>query len=153
MSERSRSSTERDGAGKTTDYDPNPGERGKWLSAVIGLLGLWMLAQAVLFELAAGQFWNDVLVGALFLAVGAYNYYRRSDERLGNVAAASVAALVGLWLIAAPFVLGIDSGTTETANDLGFWNDVVVGLIAAVVGGYSAYKARDRRQHSTQATN
>ncbi|RDI70732.1 SPW repeat protein [Halopelagius longus] len=141
MSERDRTTAE-----TATDYDPNPGERGKWLSAVIGLLGLWMLAQAVLFELAASQFWNDVLVGALFLVVGAYNYYRRSNERIGNVAAAAVAALVGLWLIVAPFVLGVDAGATETANDLGFWNDVVVGLIAAVIGGYSAYKARDRRE-------
>lgn len=151
MSNRTRA--ERDDAERVTDRDPNPGERGKWLSAILGLLGLWMLAQAALFELSAGQFWNDILVGALLLAVGAYNYYRRSNENFGNVAAASIAALVGLWLIAAPFVLGIDAGTTETANDLGFWNDVVVGLVAAVVGGYSAYKARDRRQHSPRATN
>lgn len=151
MSNRERAA--RDDAERVNDHDPNPGERGKWLSAILGLLGLWMLAQAVLFELSAGQFWNDVLVGSLFLVVGAYNYYRRSNEHFGNVAAASIAALVGLWLVAAPFVLGIDSGATETANDLGFWNDVIVGLTAAAVGGYSAYKARDRRQHSTRTAN
>jgi hypothetical protein len=35
---------------------------------------------------------------------------------------------------------------TETVNDAGFWNDVVVGLLALVIGAYSAYKARDQRR-------
>ncbi|ESP88604.1 SPW repeat domain-containing protein [Candidatus Halobonum tyrrellensis] len=128
-----------------TDHDPNPGEQGKWLSAVIGLLGLWMIVQGFLFDLVATQMWNDVIVGALLAAVGAYNYYRRSDEQVGNVGAAAVAALLGLWLIAAPFVFGADAGFTEAANELGFWNDIVVGLIALAAGAYSAYQSRDRR--------
>ncbi|WP_224268490.1 SPW repeat protein [Haloprofundus salinisoli] len=132
---------------ETTDPDPNPNERGKWISALIALLGLWMLVESALFELAPGQLWNDVIVGVLLIAVGGYNYYRRGDEQLGNIAAASVAAVLGLWLVAAPFVLGVDAGATETANDLGFWNDIVVGLLALGLGAYSAYKARDRRQN------
>ncbi|MFB9809481.1 hypothetical protein ACFFQF_32405 [Haladaptatus pallidirubidus] len=45
-------------------HAPNPDERGKGLSALIALLGLWLILQAFLFELAATQVWNDVLVGA-----------------------------------------------------------------------------------------
>ena len=127
------------------EHDPNPGERGKWLSAVIAVLGLWMIVQAFLFDLVATQMWNDVIVGALLAAVGAYNYYRRSDEQLGNLGAAAVAALLGLWLIAAPFVFGADTGFAEAVNELGFWNDIVVGLLALAAGAYSAYKIRDRR--------
>lgn len=127
------------------EHDPNPGEQGKGLSAVIAALGLWMIVQAVLFDLVATQMWNDIIVGALLAAVGAYNYYRRSDEQLGNLGAAAVAALLGLWLIVAPFVLGADTGFTEAANDLGFWNDIVVGLLVLAAGAYSAYKIRDRR--------
>ncbi|QLG64348.1 SPW repeat protein (plasmid) [Halorarum salinum] len=126
----------------TGGYDANPGGRGKWISAIIGLLGLWMILQAVLFELTPGQFWNDVIVGALLLAVGGYNYYRRADERLGNIGAAALAALIGLWLVASPFVFGAG----DTASGFAFWNDVLVGLSALVLGAYSAYKGRSRRR-------
>lgn len=132
-------------------HTPNPDERGKGLSALIALLGIWMILQAILFDLAATQVWNDVLVGVFLAAVGAYNYSRRSNEQLGSVGAAAVAAILGLWLIIAPFVLGVDAGATETANDLGFWNDIIVGLLALVLGAYSAYKIRDWRRDVQRA--
>ena len=129
------------------ERNPNVDERGKGLSAIIALLGVWMLLEAVLLDVAATQFWNDVLVGVLLLAVGGYNYTRQADEETGSVAVASVAALLGLWLLAAPFVLGTGVGLTETLNDFAFWNDIVVGLLALVVGAYSAYQIRDERRH------
>ena len=134
------------------ENDPNPDERGKWISALIALLGVWMIVEAFLFDLAATQVWNDVIVGALLLAVGGYNYSRRSNERLASVGAAVIAAVLGLWLIAAPFMLGADVGFTETTNDLGFWNDIVVGLLALVLGAYSAYQARENRRDARQGT-
>ena len=130
------------------EYDPNPDESGKGLSAIIALLGLWMILQAIVFDIVPAQFWNDVIVGVLLLAVGGYNYYRRSNEEIGSVVAASIAALLGLWLIAAPFMFGADAGLTETTNDLAFWNDIVVGLLALALGAYSAYEAREERQEA-----
>lgn len=134
------------------EYDPNPREAGKWISALVALLGLWMIAEAVLFDLVASQFWNDVIIGAALLALGGYDYSRRADEKFGDVAAAGFAALLGLWLILSPFVLGADSGATETVNDFGFWNDVLVGLAVTGLGAYSTYSARDRREDSPRAT-
>jgi len=139
-------------ADRTDDYDPNPNERGKWLSALIALLGLWMIVEALVFDLVATQFWNDLLVGALLLALGGYNFYRRADEHMGNVAVAALVALLGLWLIVTPFVFGESGGLTETTNDAAFWNDVIVGLIAAVLGAYSAYEARDRQRTARRTT-
>lgn len=133
------------------DRVPNPGEQGKWISALLALLGLWMIGQAIALDLAASQLWNDIAVGVLLFAIGVYNYSRRSDERLASMAAAVIAALVGLWLIAAPFVLGTGGGLTETANDVGFWNDVLLGLITLILGGSSAYIARDNRSDARQA--
>ncbi|WP_137287036.1 SPW repeat domain-containing protein [Halorussus salinisoli] len=133
-----------------SDVSPNPNERGKWLSAIIALLGLWMLAQAFLFDIVASQFWNDIVAGALLLAVGAYNYSRRGSDEVGSVGAAAIAALVGLWLVAAPFMFGADAGTTEAVNDLAFWNDIVVGLLALGVGAFSAYSARDQQREARQ---
>jgi len=136
------------------DYDTNPDESGKWISALIALLGLWMMLEAFLFDIILTQFWNDVLVGALLLAVGGYNYYRRADQEVGSMAAAGIAALLGLWLIAAPFVLGTggEAAAVETANDLAFWNDVVAGLIALGLGAYSAYEVRKDRRDIRRAT-
>ncbi|WP_240334586.1 hypothetical protein [Halorussus sp. MSC15.2] len=130
------------------DIDPNPHERGKWLSGIIALLGAWMLAEAFLFDVVASQFWNDVIVGALLLAVGAYNYSRRGSDKVGSVGAAAIAALLGLWLVAAPFLFGAGGGATEAVNDAAFWNDIVVGLVALVVGAFSAYAARDQKQEA-----
>lgn len=128
------------------EYDPNSDESGKWLSAIIGLLGVWMMVGAFAFDTLLTQFWNDILAGALLLAVGTYNYNRRRHAEIGSVAAASVAALIGVWLVMSPVVFGTDAGLNEAANDLTFWNDVVVGLIAIVLGVYSAYEASDERR-------
>jgi len=124
----------------------NPHERGKWISALIAVLGLWMIAQALGLDLTASQFWNDVLVGGLLIGVGGYNYSRRADERFGNTAVAMIAVAVGVWLMAAPFVLGAEAGLTETTNELGFYNDIIVGLLAAGLGAYSAYQAREHQE-------
>lgn len=132
--------------GDRTPYEPNPDERGAWISAAVGLLGVAVLVQALVLELTAGQFWNDVLVGTTLLVAGAYNYYRRSNEEFGSIGVASLVALVGLWLVASPFLLGTGAGVAETASEVGFWTDVVVGLLALGLGTYSAYAIRDRRR-------
>lgn len=134
------------------NYDGNPDESGKWVSALIGVLGAWMIVEAVVFDLILTQFWNDVLIGALLLVVGGYNYYRRSNEEVGSVAAAVIAALIGLWLIASPFILGTEEVGEIAFEDLTFWNDLVAGLIALVLGAYSAYEARRDRRHPREAT-
>ena len=126
----------------TTDIDTNPAERGKWVSALVALIGLWLIVEPFLFEMNAANFWNDIIIGVALVVLGAYNYYRRADERLGSVAVGVFVALLGLWMIAAPFVFGTDLGVTE-ATGLAFWNDVVVGALVLILGAYSAYEARD----------
>ena len=130
------------------NIDPNPYERGKWLSGIIALLGAWLIIQTFLFDMVASQFWNDIIVGALLLGLGGYNYSRRGKDQVGSAGAAAIAALLGLWLIAAPFMFGWDAGATEAVNPLVFWNDIAVGLIALGVGAFSAYAARDQKKEA-----
>lgn len=128
------------------DHGANPGERGKWLSALIALLGILVIVQAYVFDITQAQFWSDALVGALLIGVGGYNYSRQANERVANTAVALIAVAAGVWLIAAPFVLGGDASLTETTNDLWFYSHIVLGLLAAGLGAYSAYKAGDRKE-------
>ena len=126
------------------DYDPNPEEEGKWISGLIALVGLWLVVEAFLFDfLLLGNVWNDAIVGVLLVALGGYNYYRRADEEPGSVAAAGLAALLGLWMVVSPFVYGLGEGWTVITTQIGFWNDVIVGLVVLALGVYSAYEARD----------
>lgn len=135
-----------------TDHGPNRSERGKGISLLLALLGLWMVGQAFLFDLAGAHFWSDVLVGALLIGVGGYNYSRQANERFGNSAVALIAVAAGLWLIAAPFLLGDDYGLSETTNDIWLYNDLAVGLLAMGLGAYSAYMARDHPQQDAHRT-
>jgi hypothetical protein len=69
------------------EYDPNPSESGKWISAVIALLGLWMIVEALLFDIVVSQFWNDIIVGALVVLHGAYSAYEARDTDVATPAA------------------------------------------------------------------
>jgi hypothetical protein len=139
-----------DGVDHSDAYDTNPGEQGKWISAIIALAGLWLIGEAVFVDLlledtvglGIEDFWNDLLVGVALTVLGGYNYSRRTNETLGSAGAAGLAALLGLWLIVSPIALGIRSNIFQTAPELGFWHDVIVGLVVFVVSVYSVYKTR-----------
>lgn len=125
------------------DVETTPSESGKWISAVVAVLGLWLLVQVVVFDPIAGNLWSDVIVGLALLVLGGFNYYRRADDRLGSAAVGGFVALLGLWLIATPFLLGAPEGGGPVEMDVAFWNDVVVGVLVFLLGAYSTYEARD----------
>lgn len=87
-----------------------------WLNLI---LGLWLLT-APFFGVGAttgAAAWDGYIFGAIvaLLSGWALRQPQAWEEWLNLV--------IGLWLIAAPFVLGF---TTETAA---LWNHVVVGLV------------------------
>lgn len=131
------------------DFARNPNESGKWVSALIALVGLWLLLETLLFDLAQAEMWNEVLVGLLLLAVGGYNYYRQSEGRYGSAGAAAVAALLGLWLIVTPFVFNTVFSLTPVDENLPVWSDIVSGLLALGFGAYSAYRIREGLEATT----
>lgn len=56
----------------------------------------------LVFDLVVAQLWNEVVVG--LLPVDGSNGYRQIDEGHDTVGVASVTALIGLLLVAAPVV-------------------------------------------------
>lgn len=104
-------------------------------------MGLWVLVAPFLMEVVAAHFWSDVIIGLALIGLGGYNYYRRRDEQLASVGAAAFVALLGAWMIIAPFVFGGFEGFGDV-NPM-FWNDVIGGLLVLALGVYSMYEARD----------
>ena len=99
-----------------------------WLSWVAFLAGLWIIISPFLFGYsnvnAATN--NDVIVGAIVavLALVTIIWSRQTASWLSWLA-----ALVGIWEIAAPFLLGY----ADTA--VAAWNGVILGIIILVVNG------------------
>ena len=104
----------------------------KWVSAIVALAGLGLVAYPFMFEATEAAFWNDVLVGAAIFVLAAYNFMRLSRDRLANVGVASLAALLGLWALVSPAVIEMGSDELATTTAAG-------GLIAAALSAYNAY--------------
>ncbi|ELY63226.1 SPW repeat domain-containing protein [Natrinema versiforme] len=97
------------------------------------VLGYWLLvAPFVLGTSAAGR-WNDIVVGAMVILVAGYNYTRAVSRRPISATGAGLVAVLGLWLVVAPFALGL--------KGVALWNDVVSGTLVASFGSYNAYVA------------
>ena len=107
----------------------------KVLNWIIALCGLWEFGDIVLpFVIGFGQVrsfvWNHILVGMILMLAGA------RAALTGNVRTAKtmcwIAAIAGVWLIIAPFLLG----TPEIPA--GLWNDIIVGVIVLILSVWAA---------------
>ena len=125
----------------TTDDDTIGG----WISAVVALVGGWIVLSAFLFApMPAANFWNDIIVGAAIGIIAGYNAIKTDDFETISTGAAGLVALLGLWMILAPFVF-------ETTTTLAFWSDVISGAVVAVLAGYNAYQARSTPRRTATA--
>ena len=99
-----------------------------WLSALVGLwvfASPWVLANAastVAAPLTSGAEWNLWIVGGavVVLAVAALMSYRAWEEWLS--------ALLGVWLVASPWVFGFSDATAM------LWSTLVAGAAVFVLG-------------------
>lgn len=98
------------------------------------LLGLWLVVAPFLLTTTTAGLWNDVLMGLGIATFAGYNYYRTTQGTEVSLGSSATVAIIGVWLIFAPFVLG---GITGAA----LLNDVTVGVVVALTGTYNAYVA------------
>lgn len=98
------------------------------------LLGLWLVIAPFLLSYAtSASRGNDITIGVIIALLAAFRL-------LGAYRAAWLSwlnALLGIWLIVGPFILGYDSSSA-------LWNDVIVGLFIAFLGLWSATASRSR---------
>lgn len=105
---------------------------------IIVLCGLWEAGDILaLFVRGFGRIqvfvWNHIIVGILLIIIGVWA--SRTENVHTAVTLNRVAALAGLWLIVASFLLR----PLELAA--GLLNDVIVGAIVLVLGAWSAVRA------------
>jgi hypothetical protein len=115
---------------------------GGYISAATAVLGGWIVISAFLYSPPAANFWNDIIVGAAIGIIAGYNALKTDDLEGINTGAASLVALLGLWMVIAPFIF-------EVLTDAAFWSDIVTGALVAVLAGYNAYRARSTERRTS----
>ena len=101
-------------------------------SGLNALVGLWEIAApfVLTYSAIAAATTNDVIVGVIVAVLAAIRVF----WAYGAAWLSWVNVVLGVWLIIAPFVLTY-SGTPMT-------NDIIVGIIIAVLGTWSALATR-----------
>ncbi|RPI87358.1 MAG: hypothetical protein EHM41_05230 [Chloroflexi bacterium] len=107
----------------------------KVLSWIIAIVGLWEFGDiTALFVPDFGKIpdvlWNHIIVGLILMIAGIW------AARTSNVGTAKtmnwIAAGAGLWLMISSFIL------RYPIINAGLWNDLIVGVIAFVLGVWAA---------------
>ncbi|MEU8659756.1 SPW repeat domain-containing protein [Actinoplanes philippinensis] len=92
--------------------------------------GVWLMATAFLWDRGSaggsGAAWNEFIAGAAIAALAGSRVL--ASARTGDLGVAAVP--LGLWLIAAPFMLDL---TSATAGSAATWNSLLVGALVAVL--------------------
>lgn len=118
--------------GRRDDYNSLNTDAMQWVSAIVALIGLYVVASPFIFESTDAATWNDTLVGTGIFLLAGYNFVRLSRDRLASVGVASLAVLLGLWLVAAPFIIDMGSDVLATGT-------MISGAATAVLSAYNAY--------------
>ncbi len=104
----------------------------KTLSWIIALAGLWEIVAPFIFGMTATTafLWDAIIVGLALVVFGAWAAL--SDQETTVKYLNWINAVLGLWLIIAPFVLSYSSAAAA------MWNDIIIGLVALVLGAWAA---------------
>lgn len=95
-------------------------------------LGVWILWSGVVLTGSGPIILNNFLAGAAIAAFAAYAAAWPDGWKLPALLAPLIVVLLGLWVLAAPFVL-------EVAADRLVWSNVIAGALVAIFAGGSAY--------------
>ncbi len=125
----------------------------KSLNWVVAILGIWELLAPFILSYSKVQkaaegaqkaaalpktgnaMWDAIIIGIVLLIVGAWAALSNSVGLIKSLSWLN--AILGLWLIIAPFTLGY----SKLASAM--WNDVVIGIIVLVVGAWAALVAKE----------
>lgn len=114
-----------------------------WLG-VIG--GIWLIIAPFILNYSSypTPLYNDIIVGVIAIILTGFCSltYNQASTSQARMVAGWLAALAGLWLIIAPFVLGY----SNVSNAL--WNDIITGVVFIVVALYAVNYHRTHFSHN-----
>lgn len=103
-----------------------------WFGAIAAVLGLWIVATPFLWSVPESFLWSNVIAGLIIATLGAYVAWRASGGERAHVGLPALGAISALWTLVSPFVFG-------DVAELAVYGNVVAGLIAFVLVGYTGY--------------
>ena len=110
------------------------------MSIINGIFGIWLIISPYILSYDTAQAkWQQTVAGAVVLIL---SLVRISAPR--QVWTSWVNALIGIWMIIAPYATGYKA----TAS---FWNEVIFGILIALVG-ISNGATRSSGQHHHRGT-
>ncbi len=109
----------------------------KTLNWVIAVAGVWeVLAPFILsYSQTKTAMWDAMIIGIVLAVLGAWAGL--ANETKTVKALSWVNAVLGLWLVIAPFILAY-SGVAAA-----MWNDIIVGIIVVVLGVWAAQSVQE----------
>lgn len=121
----------------------------KGLSWANFILGVWLIVApfALVYRGISAALWDNVIVGIIIAVLAAWRALGKESVKM-TVTSWAVAVL-GLWTLAAPFALRYQS------NAHAMWNDVIVGIVLAIVATYRALERSGMQplQHQQQGAH
>src|SRR5918911_1024656 len=107
----------------------------KYADALIIVVGLWLILAAFVlgFTGITSALWNSVIVGVAILVIAAIRIFSESERWYWL---SWLAFLLGLWLIASPFILGYDGQLRPMLSD------VLAGIAVVFLSGFSGLAYR-----------
>ena len=91
------------------------------------LLGIWLVISPFALALTSSAIWNNVICGAAVFVLAVVRLSRPPGTR----AASMLNALLGIWLVFAPFVLDFAAGEAV-------WNNMLAGMLVLMLALSSA---------------
>jgi len=100
---------------------------------IVALAGLWTLVSPFILNFSdlTSAMWNAIIVGILLIALGGWAALYKdvnTDKVLDWIN-----VVLGLWLIASPFVLGYSTMAAA------LWSSIITGLVVIVLAGWAAF--------------
>ena len=109
----------------------------KTLNWVIVIGGVWeVLAPFILaYSDAKGAMWDAIIIGLALIVLGAWAALTNAGSTVKTLS--WINAILGLWLIIAPFLLSYSKVAAA------MWNDIIIGIIVLALGAWAASAAKE----------
>ena len=124
--------------------DPGVRDTIAWASGITFLAGLWLIVSSFLFGPfagAGGGSWNSLIVGIVIAVLAAW----RATAAFDAPGLSGINAVLGAWMIAAPFVLAYMDNPGRA------WSSIIAGFIIVISATQSA-TALPESEHETYTT-